>query len=244
MTAVSEKEGRRRVDVVIEHPSPNWDERTSPVSMIVLHFTALPTFEASLRRLCDPANQQGRVSAHYLIREDGAVLRLVNEEKRAWHAGAGSWRRITDVNSASVGIEIQNIGLDDQGRPEPFPDVQMESVIALCRDIQRRHVVPARNVVGHGDTAPRRKIDPGAAFDWKRLVKAGVGIWTDEFLTPEKSMKDMLQDIGYDISDVSAATEAFKRHWCAGTARLGANQVERRAAAVCAEIFKQASDGR
>lgn len=232
-----------QMETIQIHSSLNFNERKDPVSMIVLHYTALPTFEKSLRRLCDPANQQGRVSAHYLIREDGAVFGLVDEEKRAWHAGAGSWRGITDVNSASVGIEIQNIGLDDQGRPVPFPDVQMESVIALCRDIQRRHVVPARNVVGHGDTAPRRKIDPGAAFDWKRLAKAGVGIWTDEFLAPEKSMKDMLQDIGYDTSDIAAAAEAFKRHWCIGLAGVESRQIERRAAAVCAEILRQGSGG-
>lgn len=212
--------------------SPNWDERTSPVSMIVLHYTALPTFEESLQRLCDPANPMGRVSSHYLIREDGAIYRLVDDGERAWHAGAGSWRGITDVNSASVGIEIQNIGMDDQGRPVPFPDEQIESVIALCRDIQRRYDVPERNVVGHGDTAPCRKIDPGAAFNWKLLAEEGVGIWTDELETPRKSMGEMLQDIGYDISDVSAATEAFKRHWFPEALEDGSLPVAERMAAI------------
>ena len=149
-----------------EEPSPNFNERRLPVSMIVLHYTGMQSAAEALERLKDPAAE---VSAHYLIDEDGTVIRLVDEAKRAWHAGRSFWRGITDVNSASVGIELVNPGHEFGYRP--FPDAQMEALVPLLADIVRRHDIPRANVVGHSDVAPARKIDPGELFDWDMLAR-------------------------------------------------------------------------
>lgn len=119
-----------------DYPSPNFNDRSAEISMIVLHYTALPTCEDALAILSSPINPAGRVSSHYLIDRDGTVYQMVDESKRAWHAGVGSWRGLDDVNSRSIGIEIVNIGLDDEGKREPFPDAQIDSVIALCQNIE------------------------------------------------------------------------------------------------------------
>ena len=147
-------------------PSPNFDERQLPVSMIVLHYTGMPDAEGALNRLTSP---DSRVSAHYLVKEDGEVIQLVDEEKRAWHAGKSYWRGITDVNSASVGIEIVNPGHEFGYRP--FPDEQIASVIPLVADIKDRHGVGRGNIVGHRDVAPARKEYPGELFPWSALAK-------------------------------------------------------------------------
>jgi N-acetylmuramoyl-L-alanine amidase len=127
---------------------------------------------AALDRLCDPA---AKVSSHYLVEEDGAVWRLVPEERRAWHAGVSYWMGETGLNTASIGVEIVNPGHEWGYRA--FPEAQMQAVEALCRDILARRRIPAYRIVGHSDLAPTRKSDPGELFDWPRLARAGIGLW-------------------------------------------------------------------
>ena len=214
------------------HSSPNWNERQCPVSMLVLHYTALPTCEDSLARLCDPTNSAGRVSAHYLVDVDGTIYQLVDESKRAWHAGVGSWRGLDKINDRSIGIEIQNIGLTEDGKRVPFPACQIDAVIALCKDIKARHGISNRDIFGHSDSAPTRKIDPGEAFPWRMLAASGVGIWTDDFAEPKKTVAEMLSAIGYDTSDVDKAIIAFQRHWYPEAITNGATNTTGRMAAV------------
>lgn len=195
-----------------EVPSPNWNERRSPVSMVVLHYTGMPTADEALERLTDPASQ---VSAHYLIDEAGKVTRLVPEDKRAWHAGRAYWRGIADVNSASVGIELVNPGHEWGYRP--FPQAQMEALIPLLADIVKRHKIPYANVVGHSDVAPARKDDPGELFDWPLLARAGLALATPEpGLDPgwtDAGFAAALHRFGYDVGDVRAAVVAFQRRF-------------------------------
>ena len=214
------------------HPTANFNERKYPVSMIVLHYTAIPTCEEALARLCDTTNEAGRVSAHHLVDRDGSIYNLLDESDRAWHAGLGSWTGLDDINSRSVGIEIVNAGLTGDGKREPFPDVQIDSVITLCRDIIQRHGILPRNVVGHSDIAPSRKQDPGEAFPWVKLANAGIGIWTDDFAEPKKPVAEMLSAIGYDTSDVEKAVVAFQRHWYPEAITDGATNTAGRVAAV------------
>lgn len=159
---------------VFEHPSPNFGPRKAGLKprLVVLHYTAMETAKAALRRLSDPAKE---VSAHFLIAEDGRLFRLVPEEARAWHAGAGCWAACRDVNSASIGIELANAA-SDRALP-PFPEPQMETLTRLLRDLLRRYDLPPQAVIGHSDLAPERKEDPGPKFDWRRLARAGVSVW-------------------------------------------------------------------
>lgn len=136
--------------------------------MVVLHYTAMPDAGASLARLCDPGAE---VSAHYLIDRDGTVARLVPEVLRAWHAGAGRWGRVRDVNSHSIGIELQNSGA------EPFPQAQMLALMRLLGGVLERHAIAPERVIGHSDMAPARKRDPGMFFDWRALARAGLSVW-------------------------------------------------------------------
>ena len=160
--------------------SPNFNERKLSISMLVLHYTGMESGAAARERLCDPAAE---VSAHWLVHEDGRVESLVGEDKRAWHAGRGSWNGITDVNSASIGMEIvnggHNVPLADGSLP-PYPDEQILAVTKLAKEIIGRHNILARNVVGHSDIAPDRKEDPGEHFPWAGLAAAGVGVWPGE----------------------------------------------------------------
>lgn len=159
---------------MIDHPSPNHDARTdgTPVDMLVLHYTGMETGRAALERLCDPA---AKVSAHYLIEEDGRIFRLVPEERRAWHAGVAYWRGNRDINARSIGIELVNPGHEFGYRD--FPPAQIEALIELARGILGRHPIPSYNVVGHSDVAPSRKTDPGERFPWRTLARAGIGVW-------------------------------------------------------------------
>lgn len=196
-----------------ETPSPNWNERQLPVSMVVLHYTGMESAEAALERLCDPAAE---VSAHYLIEEDGTVHRLVREDRRAWHAGKSFWRGITDVNSASIGIELVNPGHEFGYRP--FPDAQMGALLPLLSEIVQRHDIPRANVVGHSDVAPARKIDPGELFDWDLLAAHRLTLKTPRITAPSPLENDgafflALERWGYDISDQAAAMRAFQRRW-------------------------------
>ncbi|RVU07652.1 N-acetylmuramoyl-L-alanine amidase [Novosphingobium umbonatum] len=194
-------------------PSPNWNERKLPISMVVLHYTGMESGQAALERLCDPAAE---VSAHYLIEEDGKVIRLVPEEKRAWHAGRSYWRGITDVNSASIGIEIVNPGHEFGYRP--FTEAQMEALVPLLAGIMARHNIAPANVVGHSDVAPARKQDPGELFEWEVLARYGLAL-----PTPRPRIRLLhenpgafflsLERFGYDISDKAAAITAFQRRF-------------------------------
>jgi N-acetylmuramoyl-L-alanine amidase len=197
----------------IERPSPNCDERQLPVSMIVLHYTGMPSAEGALDRLTSP---EAQVSCHYLVDEDGSIYRLVDETKRAWHAGKSRWRGVGDINSASVGIEIVNPGHEFGYRP--FPDEQIASVIPLVADIKARHGIGRGNVVGHSDIAPARKEDPGELFPWHALAKRRLALpsptrdlidpyWTDAgFLLA-------LERFGYDVTDSQKAVIAFQRRF-------------------------------
>jgi N-acetylmuramoyl-L-alanine amidase len=202
---------------IIDCPSPNHDERTLPISMVVLHYTGMLDAASAIERLTDPA---ARVSSHYVVAEDGQVLRLVPEALRAWHAGKSFWRGITDVNSASIGIEIVNPGHEFGYRP--FPRAQMDSVVPLVADIVRRYNIAPINVVGHSDIAPQRKDDPGELFDWEMLAKVGLAL-----ARPRKGLADphwtpggfllALERFGYDVSDGQAAVRAFQRRFRPGT---------------------------
>jgi len=160
---------------IISKPSPNYDERTLPISLIVLHYTGMETGEAALERMTDAS---AKVSAHYMVEEDGRIFQLVEEDKRAWHAGVSEWRGETNINSASIGIEIVNGGHDwplKDGTLPPFPDVQIAALIPLCKAIMSRHHISADGVVGHSDIAPARKQDPGEHFPWAGLSAAAIG---------------------------------------------------------------------
>ena len=159
---------------MIETPSPNHEPRPDDVAidMLVLHYTGMKSARDALDRLTDPVGKN-RVSAHYLIDEAGVVHCLVTEDRRAWHAGVAVWRGWRDINDRSIGIELVNPG--HEFGYKPFPDAQMDALIALASDIVSRHAIPARNVVAHSDIAPSRKIDPGERFPWAHLAQAGIG---------------------------------------------------------------------
>lgn len=153
-------------------PSPNFGDRKDGLTpeLVVLHYTAMSDCDAACRALSNPDTE---VSAHYLIREDGHVLQLVEEDKRAWHAGAGTWQGRGDVNSRSIGIEMSNTGF------APFSAALMNSLEDLLAGILERWAIPPEGVIAHSDFAPGRKIDPGRRFDWQRLARAGLAVWPE-----------------------------------------------------------------
>jgi N-acetylmuramoyl-L-alanine amidase len=197
---------------MIARPSPNFDVRNHPVSMLVLHYTGMQSAADALDRLTDA---QAKVSAHWVVAEDGQIISLVDENSRAWHAGKAWWRGITDVNSASIGIEIVNPGHEFGYRP--FPDEQMAAVEQLVAAAVARFGIDPSNVVGHSDVAPARKDDPGELFDWPRLARAGLAVavpaggfdpnWTDA------GTLAALQRYGYDVTEPRAAVIAFQRRF-------------------------------
>ena len=212
---------------LIDAPSPNFDARRSPPDMIVLHYTGMQTGQAALDRLCDP---EAKVSAHYLVEEDGRVFRLVPEERRAWHAGVSYWKGERDCNAASIGVEIVNPGHEFGYRP--FPEAQVQAVIDLLDDIRQRWDVPDLRIVGHSDIAPDRKQDPGEMFPWKRLAEAGHGLWAEPAIPPGAplgvgdegpgvfALQAGLTRLGYDSAPsgrfddhTSTIVTAFQRHW-------------------------------
>jgi len=197
----------------IERPSPNFDERRLPVSMIVLHYTGMPNAEGALDRLTSP---EAQVSCHYVVDEDGTIYRLVEEEQRAWHAGKSRWRGIEDVNSASIGIEIVNPG--HEFGYHSFPEEQIDALLPLVARIKERYGVTRGNVVGHSDIAPTRKQDPGELFPWNRLAKLRLALPrpTRNLMDPmwsDAGFLIALERFGYDVSDKLAAVVAFQRRY-------------------------------
>lgn len=188
-------------------PSPNQDVRRP--NLIVIHFTEQDSVQQSLDTLRG-RNSGGPVSAHYLIGADGTRYQLVSDERRAWHAGAGSWGPFTDLNSASIGIE-----LDNDGR-SPFAEAQVQSLLVLLEDLCTRLRIPRSQIIGHQDLAPTRKPDPGPLFPWKRLADAGFGSWPAADAPPAPAGFDpwtALRLIGYPLDDRAATVRAFRNHF-------------------------------
>jgi N-acetylmuramoyl-L-alanine amidase len=194
---------------ITQSPSPNHGQRRSGIDMLVLHYTGMTTAKAAMARMCDPAAE---VSAHYLVDEDGTVTQLVAEERRAWHAGAAFWSGVTDVNSRSIGVELQNPGHEYGYRD--FPATQIAALTDLAGGIVARHAIPPALVLGHSDVAPRRKQDPGERFPWATLAAAGIGLWPDfDRSAGPGDAAAQLAAIGYETLDLAAAIAAFQRHW-------------------------------
>jgi len=182
--------------------------------MVVLHYTDMPSPDAALTRLCDPA---AKVSAHYVITEEGEVIRLVDESMRAWHAGMSYWRGKANVNGCSIGIELQNPGHTCGYRE--FPDAQIDALVPLLHRIVHDYDIPRANVVGHSDIAPQRKLDPGELFPWERLAEYRLALPRPTKLELGDPFDNdgafylALERFGYDVSDGKKAVEAFQRRW-------------------------------
>lgn len=233
---------------VIDRPSPNFgDRKGQSVLFLIMHYTAMKTAEDAIRRLSDPASG---VSSHYVVGADGQVYRLVNEDKRAWHAGNSFWDGHSDLNTTSVGIEIDNDGTS------PYPAVQMQALTALSLEIVKRHKIKAAYVIGHSDIAPDRKQDPGAHFDWKALAASGIGIWPvptqADYSTSAawggKTVADNLVKLGFKSGNtLSILVTAFQRHFQPevfnGKGKVGIADGETRARIACLLRRKAISDG-
>lgn len=211
----------------LEAPSPNFDARTAPPDMIVLHYTGMASGAAALARLTDST---AKVSAHWLIEEDGGLVRLVAEERRAWHAGRSCWQGSNDVNGDSIGVELVNPGHEFGYRA--FPEPQIRTLVALIGEIRTRWTVPDARILGHSDVAPARKEDPGELFPWRALAMAGHGLWAEPAAAPGPPLgrgdqgpgvfvlQSALSRLGYGLApsglyDESTETvvRAFQRHW-------------------------------
>ena len=211
----------------IEAPSPNFDARTAPPEILVLHYTGMKSGEDALARLRDP---ESKVSSHYVVEEDGRIFRLVPEARRAWHAGVSYWKGQRNINGVSIGVEIVNPGHEFGYRP--FPNRQIAAVIELCADIRSRWTIENTHIVGHSDVAPARKDDPGELFPWKVLAEAGHGLWADAAPAPGAPLRRGDESVGvfglqagftrlgYELppsGKFDEATEqvvtAFQRHW-------------------------------
>jgi N-acetylmuramoyl-L-alanine amidase len=182
-------------------------------NFVVIHHTAQESSEQTLKTF---TLQRTEVSAHYLIGRDGTVYHLLNDYLRAHHAGLGKWGNVTDMNSCSIGIELDNNGI------EPFADAQINSLLSLLRQLKQVYNIPTANIIGHGDFAPVRKTDPSILFPWKTLAQNGFGLWYNDSLDAAPSDFNYLlalRVIGYDIRDTTAAIKAFKRHYMQDTAR-------------------------
>jgi N-acetylmuramoyl-L-alanine amidase len=185
--------------------SPNFNERRP--NFVIIHHTSDDTVEQALRTLANPLRP---VSAHYLIGRDGRIIQLIDERARAWHAGESKWGSDTDINSASLGIELDNNG------HEPFSEAQISALLDLLGDITERYRIPAANILGHADVAPRRKTDPSRYFPWKTLAERGFGLWCDPPIAEPPAAFDTtaaLRALGYDTGDAAAALRAFKLHF-------------------------------
>jgi N-acetylmuramoyl-L-alanine amidase len=211
----------------IHCPSPNFEPRPQgvPLDMIVLHYTDMLNAEEALERLCDP---QAKVSAHFLISKEGELYQLVDPKHRAWHAGVSSWEGQGDINSRSIGVELDNLG--HTFGPEPFSKVQMKTLLALLEELTQTYGIQPHRIVGHSDVAPGRKKDPGEWFPWHVLAEKGFGFWPQEKMAsqhisvvPKMSIEEMQQafsDIGYECAKTGVWDEesqavclAFQRHF-------------------------------
>ncbi|MGH1349261.1 MAG: N-acetylmuramoyl-L-alanine amidase [Methyloligellaceae bacterium] len=212
-------------------PSPNIEPRRGGLKadMLLLHYTAMTSGPKAVDWLCHP---DAGVSCHYLVDEDGTITQMVHESERAWHAGVSSWHGETDINSCSIGIEIQNLGHALDILPE-YPEIQMEAVKSLCLDIIQRHNIPARRVLGHSDVAFGRKVDPGEAFSWEELYRSGIGHWVEPAVIQGdpgldlgccgdevEELQTLLRNYGYGIEIsreydqcTKSAVSAFQAHW-------------------------------
>lgn len=186
--------------------SPNFDMRHP--TMVVIHYTSNVDADQSLETLTSPIR---KVSAHYLIDAQGRLYQLVPENQRAWHAGQSYWAGNSDINSTSIGIE-----LDNNGR-EPYGDAQINALVLLINDIQARHRIRPMNIVGHSDVAPGRKIDPGPYFPWSRLAKSGIGLWCPDSSTTRvkegSQLNELLLGLGYDPKTPEKSRAAFRSHY-------------------------------
>jgi N-acetylmuramoyl-L-alanine amidase len=211
-------------------PSPNHDARPDGEApdILLLHYTGMPTAEDALQRL---TTADSKVSAHYLVHEDGSIIQMVPEARRAWHAGLASWEGETDINAKSIGVEVVNPGHEYGYRP--FPEAQVQAVAALSRHICERHALRPDRVLAHSDVAPRRKMDPGELFPWSRLFAEGAGCWVEpapivggRFLSegdqgePVEALQSMLALYGYGVditgrfdAATAAVVTAFQRHF-------------------------------
>jgi len=188
---------------VIPHPSPNFGPRRDGLrpELVVLHYTQMPSAAAALKRLCLP---EAEVSAHYLIAADGRVWQMVEEGARAWHAGAGLWQGRGDVNSRSVGIELDNDG------DSPFAWPQIAALERLLAGILHRWSIPPAGVIAHSDMAPARKVDPGPRFDWRGLARAGLSVWPGTGGDPAVPLAESLTAIGYPPVEAALRLAAFR----------------------------------
>lgn len=208
-----------RMAGAIWHPSPNFDQRRP--NFVVLHHTTNDTAARALNTLTD---RRREVSAHYLVARDGTIYQLVDDSSRAWHAGESYWGGQSDLNSASIGVELDNTG------HEEFAEPQIASLLGLLERLRDRHRIPPENILGHGDVAPTRKVDPSHRFPWGVLAARGFGLWCDEAAPP--SAPDGfdsvlgLQALGYDVASPDAARRAFRRHFAAndGNGELSADE--------------------
>ncbi len=228
-----DKNNESVLDINRDWPSPNFGDREgAEVSILVVHYTAMSSVESTIKRFSDTSSQ---VSAHYVISRNGEIFQMVDEDKRAWHAGVAFWRGIQNVNSYSIGIELDHDGIDAIGHFIPYATPQLQSLKLLAADIIQRHQIPMQNIVGHSDVAPMRKQDPGNTFPWKDFADEGIGFWPKQVPTKTyKSLKsgdkgDEVRDLqmalgkyGYGITvdgDFGIQTEAviigFQRHFCA-----------------------------
>lgn len=177
-------------------------------NFVIIHHTAQKSCEQTLRTF---TNTKSAVSAHYVICKDGSVYHMLNDYLRAWHGGVARWGNTTDINSSSIGIEIDNDGT------EPFNDTQMTSLLVLLAQLKKAYSIPVANFIGHSDIAPSRKVDPNVHFPWKRLADSGYGLWWSDtsFVNPPPEFNSLqaLRIIGYNIKDSFAAIQAFKRKY-------------------------------
>lgn len=223
---------------LIRQSSPNHDERDHRVDTIILHYTGMQTAAEALERLVDP---QAKVSAHYLVEEDGTIFQLVDEAQRAWHAGVASWRGATNINARSIGIEIASPGHEWGYRA--FPETQIEAVFALVKDVSQRFGIDPRRVLGHADVAPQRKDDPGELFPWARLAADGlaVGPYTGQ---PDPSVDyadalEAIESVGYEMPETGPAATilAFQRRFCPAALGQGMSPLTKAAAIWAAKAF-------
>ncbi|MGB3738026.1 MAG: N-acetylmuramoyl-L-alanine amidase [Pontixanthobacter sp.] len=205
-------------DELVHHqrPSPNCNARDLPITMVVIHYTEMRSAEDAITRLCDP---EAGVSAHYLISEAGEVTQMVDEDQRAWHAGVSYWRGHKDVNSASIGIELDHPGHLYGYRP--FDERQIDALVPLLNRMVKAHNIPRANIVGHSDVAPARKTDPGELFPWDRLAQYGLAIAKPDIALGDPFDNDgafylALERYGYDVTDGHKAVAAFQRRWRPG----------------------------